>query len=87
MWAEATHCFEAGKMSVLEIILDDALERWWDGEFPLQCDRFILLENIGAVHPAKYSRWRWRKLPREIRLLLVSHSMNGRPLEIFKIGD
>ena len=72
-------------MSVREILLEDALERWWDGELALLCDRYYLLEHIGAEHPAKYCNWRWRKLPRQIRLLLVNHAMNGKPLEFLPI--
>lgn len=68
-------------MTVAEIVLDRALERWWDGDLALNCDRFHLLTNLGAVHPAKYCNWRWEKLPREIKLLLVNHSLSGKPLE------
>jgi hypothetical protein len=77
-------------LTAQEIVLDQALERWWDGMTDdagfsllnsLSCDRFHLLENLGCANPAKYCRWGWRSLPREIRLALVTFTVQGRPLE------
>lgn len=72
-------------MTVAEIVLSGALERWWNGE-SLPCDRFTLLENIGVGQPRKYYLWRWCKLPSQVRELAANFAMNGRPLEFLR-GD
>jgi len=78
-----------GILRVAEIVLDEALCRWWDGGtddlgFSLHCDRYWLLENLGAAHPAKYANWHWAKLPREIKQLLINFALNGKPLEFLE---
>lgn len=89
-----------GLVRVAEIVLDEALERWWEGDtddigfsrhslptwrwpgcHALGCDKFWLLDNLGAAHPAKYCTWGWRKLPRQIKQLIINFALNGKPLE------
>ena len=80
------------ELTPAEIILDEALCRWWDGNTndlgfapnSIQCDRLYLLENLGCANPSKYSRWRWERLPREIRQALINFSLNGKPLEFLE---
>jgi len=88
-------------LRVAEIVLDEGLARWWEGNtddigfsraslpvyrhgftvHALPCDRYWLLENLGAAHTAKYCRWSWRKLPREIKQLITNFALNGKPVE------
>ena len=74
-------------MTVAEIVLDEALRRWWHSSLALECDRYLLLENLGCEHPAKYCRWGWNRLPQQIKQLLVNYSLSGKPLEFLERND